>query len=142
MPINKTAVNLSNVVFMRPLEYTVIAYRKHPVRGNGPSPPESSQPDEPNFFARIWRTTGRTIGRKVMPTVSRSLPRQPHLDVPKRQARELLKDWRAGKADAFDRIRRRHPKFHDATDIELKSAAFRLNDAQLVVAREYGLANW
>ena len=77
-----------------------------------------------------------------MPTVSRSLPRQPHLDVPKRQARELLKEWRAGKADAFDRIRRRHPKFHDAGDADLKSAVFRLSDAQLVVAREYGLSTW
>src|SRR5262245_58874048 len=90
----------------------------------------------------MWRTTGRTKGRKVMPTVSRDLPRQPHLDVPKRQARQLLKDWRAGKADAFDRIRGRHPKFHDVSDADLKSGAFRLSDAQLVVAREYGFSSW
>ena len=77
-----------------------------------------------------------------MPTVSRSLPRQPHLDVPKRQARELLKDWRAAKPDAFDRIRGRHPKYHDASDADLKSVAFRLSDAQLIVAREYGFSTW
>src|SRR5262245_2145715 len=82
------------------------------------------------------------MGRKVMPTVSRSLPRQPHLDVPKRQARELLKDWRAGKAEAFDRIRGRHPKYQNAGDADLSSAAFRLSDAQLIVAREYGFSTW
>jgi ankyrin repeat protein len=77
-----------------------------------------------------------------MATVSRGLPKQPHLDVPKRQARELLNQWRAGVADAFDRIRRRHPKLHAAGDAVLKAAAFRLSDAQLVVAREYGFSTW
>jgi ankyrin repeat protein len=64
------------------------------------------------------------------------------LDVPKRQARELLKDWRAGKAEAFDRIRGRHPKYQNTCDTDLKSAAFRLSDAQLIVAREYGFSTW
>jgi len=77
-----------------------------------------------------------------MTTVSRRLPKQPHLDVPKRQARELLSEWCAGKADAFDRIRRRHPKLHNADDAALTSAALRLNDAQLVIAREYGFSSW
>jgi len=77
-----------------------------------------------------------------MATVSRGLPKQPHLDVPKRQARELLKQWRAGEAVAFDRIRRRHPKLHETDDAVLESATFRLNDAQLVVAREYGFSTW
>jgi hypothetical protein len=77
-----------------------------------------------------------------MTTVSRRLPKQPHLDVPKRQARELLNEWRAGKADAFDRIRRQHPKFHDADNAALKLAALRLSDAQFVVAREYGFSSW
>jgi ankyrin repeat protein len=77
-----------------------------------------------------------------MATVSRSLPERPHVDVPKRQARELLQEWRAGKADAFERIRKRHPKFHDARDADIKSAALRLSDAQLVVAGEYGFSSW
>ena len=46
-----------------------------------------------------------------MATVSRGLPKQPHLDVPKREARELLNHWRSGYPEVFERIRQRHPKF-------------------------------
>jgi hypothetical protein len=77
-----------------------------------------------------------------MATVSRGLPDRPHLDVPKREARELLRQWRNGEPDAFDRIRRRHPKFAKADDSKLAAGPFRLSDAQLVIAREYGLAHW
>jgi hypothetical protein len=75
-------------------------------------------------------------------TVSRGIPSKPHLDVPKRQARELLEEWRDGARDAFDRIRRRHPKFVAADDARVAAGPFRLSDAQLVIAREYGLAHW
>src|SRR5689334_18315495 len=77
-----------------------------------------------------------------MATVSRGLPDRPHLDVPKREARELLDKWRSGERDAFDRIRNRHPKFAKTDDAALAAGPFRLSDAQLVIAREYGLANW
>ena len=77
-----------------------------------------------------------------MATVSRGLPAQPHLDVPKREARELLDSWRAAHPDAISRIHRRHPKFKNTRDEALAAAKFRLSDAQLVVAREYGFANW
>lgn len=77
-----------------------------------------------------------------MPTVSRGLPRQPHLDIPKRQARELLAAWRAARPDALDRIRGRHPKFKDAPDATIAGATFKLADAQLVIAREYTYATW
>jgi hypothetical protein len=77
-----------------------------------------------------------------MATVSRGLPDRPHLDVPKREARELLQQWRNAGPDAFDRIRRRHPKFAKADDTALAAGPFRLSDAQLVIAREYGLAHW
>jgi hypothetical protein len=75
-------------------------------------------------------------------TVSRDLPERPHLDVPKREARELLDLWRNGDRTAFERIRNRHPKFTAADDAALATAAFRLTDAQLVVAREYGWPRW
>jgi hypothetical protein len=75
-------------------------------------------------------------------TVSRGLPDRPHLDVPKRQARELLDLWRNGDRDALDRIRRRHPRFADADDARVSAGPFRLSDAQYVIAREYGLAHW
>ncbi len=75
-----------------------------------------------------------------MATVSRGLPQRPHLDVPKREARELLKHCRANEPEALERIQRRHPKFHKADPAGL--AAFRLSDAQLVIAREYGFSSW
>lgn len=77
-----------------------------------------------------------------MATVSRSLPERPHLDVPRREARELLDQWRKGERAAFDRIRRRHPKHRTADDTALTAVPFRLSDAQLVIAREYGFAHW
>jgi hypothetical protein len=75
-------------------------------------------------------------------TVSRGLPQRPHLDVPKRLARELLAGWRSGQRDALDRIRRQHPKFEHADDAAVAAGPFRLSDAQLVIAREYGLRHW
>ena len=77
-----------------------------------------------------------------MPTVSRELPARPHLDVPRREARELLTLWRQHAPEAFDRIRGRHPKFRQSDDTQLKQETIRLSDAQLVVAREYGSPSW
>ncbi|MCI0746778.1 MAG: ankyrin repeat domain-containing protein [Verrucomicrobia subdivision 3 bacterium] len=77
-----------------------------------------------------------------MATVSRGLPERPHLDIPKREARELLDQWRKRQPDAFERIRRRHPKYRTADDSTIVAASFRLSDAQLVIAREYGFAHW
>lgn len=77
-----------------------------------------------------------------MATVSRRLPERPHLDVPKREARELLNQWRKGEPEAFDRIRRRHPRFAKSDNSVLAAEPFRLSDAQLVIAREYSFAHW
>src|SRR3982751_4839336 len=76
-----------------------------------------------------------------MATVSRGLPEKPHLDVPKREARELLNQWRARSPEALDRIRR-HPKFRNADHAAISAARFLLSDAQLVLAREYGFTSW
>ena len=77
-----------------------------------------------------------------MATVSRGLPERPHLDIPKREARELLNQGRKGDPDALERIRRRHPKFKDAADNTAITVGLKLSDAQLVIAREYGFSNW
>lgn len=77
-----------------------------------------------------------------MATVSRDLPARPHIDVPKREARTLLKAWREKSPEALERIRRRHPRFQNANDAAISSAKFLLNDAQLVLAREYGFTHW
>jgi hypothetical protein len=84
---------------------------------------------------------GRNQGGKVMATVSRGLPEQPHLDVPKREARELLTLWHAGQSAALERVRHRLPKFKASNDAVLIAAA-KLSEAQRVVAREYGFPTW
>ena len=76
-----------------------------------------------------------------MSTVSRGLPAQPHLDVPKQQARELLRQSKAKSSDVLDRVRRQHPRFHTAADDAI-STRLKLSDAQLVIAREYGFSSW
>ena len=76
-----------------------------------------------------------------MSTVSRGLPAQPHLDVPKKQARELLRQCKAKSTDALDRVRQRHPKFKTADDDTI-FARMKLSDAQFVIASEYGFSSW
>src|SRR5438552_1884184 len=77
-----------------------------------------------------------------MATVSRHLPERPHLDVPKREARALLTEWRARVPEALDGIGRRHPRFQKAGPAAICAGKFLLNDAQQVIAREYGFSNW
>jgi len=77
-----------------------------------------------------------------MATVSRRLPAQPHLDVPKREARDLLLALRDCQSEALDPIRRRHPKFAAADSAAIAAVKWKLSDAQLVIAREYGFAKW
>jgi hypothetical protein len=77
-----------------------------------------------------------------MSTVSRGLPAQPHLDVPKKQARELLRQCKEKSTDALDRVRRQHAsRFHTADDDTI-ATRLKLSDAQLVIAREYGFSSW
>jgi hypothetical protein len=76
-----------------------------------------------------------------MSTVSRGLPANPHLDVPKKQARELLRECKSKSANALDRIRSRHPKFRTADDDTIVTR-LKLSDAQLVLASEYGFSSW
>ena len=70
------------------------------------------------------------------------LPTTPNLEHLKSQAKQLLKARKAGALDPFQRIRTFFPKLADATDAEIQDAAFGLQDAQLVIAREYGFASW
>lgn len=76
-----------------------------------------------------------------MSTVSRGLSAQPHLDIPKRQARELLQQCKAKSTDALDRVRRRLSRFSKTSDDDL-SVCLKLSDAQRVIAREYGFSTW
>lgn len=77
-----------------------------------------------------------------MATVSRTLPERPHLDIPKREARALLVDWREGKPEALERIRHQHSRAKDDSHTAFAIPDFKLSDAQRVIAREYGFASW
>ena len=70
------------------------------------------------------------------------LPPNPSLEHLKSQAKKLLKAYRAGTGDANDRIRSFFPRLSDATDAKIQQAEFGLQDAQFVIAREYGFENW
>ena len=72
----------------------------------------------------------------------KQLPANPSLEHLKSQAKQLLKAHKEGSPDAFQRIRSFFPKLFDATDVEIQRTAFGLQDAQLVIAREYGFASW
>ena len=75
-----------------------------------------------------------------MPT--RSLPPRPDLQQLKLQAKELLRDHRAGRAPAAARIAAHHPRMKGQSFGEVLNRPFNLAGAQLVLAREYGFASW
>jgi hypothetical protein len=72
--------------------------------------------------------------------MSKTLPSRPNLEQLKNQAKDLLEDHKSGDVESLKRIHESHPNFSNA--LEIRAAAFSLSDAQLVIAREYGLASW
>ena len=71
-------------------------------------------------------------GSSSRPT--RSMRENPDLDQIKRQAKELLKAFRAGDRAAVDEV---NTHYRDAD-----ASKFALHDAQLVIARAYGFESW
>lgn len=67
-----------------------------------------------------------------MPDPGSSLPSRPSLEQQRKQAKELLRDYRGGDASARERIRRHLPDKERPT----------LADAQFVLAREHGFRSW
>lgn len=65
---------------------------------------------------------------------ARPLPPHPNLDQYKKQAKELLKAWKAGDAGALQRVHRFHPRRAEARPA--------LSEAQMIVAREHGFESW
>jgi hypothetical protein len=68
----------------------------------------------------------------------------PHvsLEQSRKQAKDLLKAFRAGDSATLDRIRWNHPHFRGLRDAEITAGRFVLADAQLVVARLHYFASW
>ncbi len=73
-------------------------------------------------------------GRYGYPAPTRRLPEHPNLEQLKKQAKDLLEQYRSGDAAALAEVER----FERRPD----PAAFALNDAQRVVARAYGYESW
>jgi hypothetical protein len=65
----------------------------------------------------------------------RHFPVRPNLDQLKHQAKDLLRDIREGDEASVAELRKHHPKAIDP-------AVAKLADAQLALARSYGLPNW
>ncbi len=74
--------------------------------------------------------------------MSRELPPNPNLEFDKKQAKALLKAYRAGDAAAVERVRASHPRLQNVPDSSIPGDDFKLSDAQLVIAREYGFSSW
>src|SRR5262249_52729874 len=79
----------------------------------------------------------RAITKEAVSMPSRPIPLRPSLEFDRKQARALLAAVRRGDSDAVERFRAHHPRFRSGT-----VAHFALHDAQLVIAREYGVASW
>lgn len=69
----------------------------------------------------------------------KSLPPRPSLEQYRKQAKDLLRSYRASDPAARSRVRESHP---GARAFESDQAAFALADAQWVLAREHGFESW
>jgi hypothetical protein len=64
------------------------------------------------------------------------------LEQSRKQAKDLLKAFKAGDANALDRVRSNHPRFRGLTDDQIRERPFVLADAQLVIARLHYFESW
>ena len=74
--------------------------------------------------------------------MTRSLPVRPSLESDRKRAKALLKRWRARDAEALALVREHHPLLRLRDEAAARDYAPTLADAQLVVARQYGIASW
>jgi hypothetical protein len=71
-----------------------------------------------------------------------SLPERPNLDHLRKQAKELLRQYRAHDPNALVCFREHLPGAKGKSDPELSAMAFGLRDAQSCIARRYGFPSW
>jgi ankyrin repeat protein len=70
------------------------------------------------------------------------LPEHPNLEHLKKQAKDLLRDCRAGNTAACGRFRDSLPAAAGKSDVDIAAMGLTLHDAQSCVARDYGFASW
>jgi uncharacterized protein (TIGR03067 family) len=73
---------------------------------------------------------------------SKSLPSRPNLEYLRSEAKTLLANLRAGHADAVKTFIAHLPAAKSLKPSAVRAAGFRLADAQSVIARKSGFANW
>lgn len=84
---------------------------------------------------------------------SKPLPARPSLEQYKKQAKELVKvfraeqslkstDFPASPSAAIQRVKKLHPRFVSLSESEIAGTRFTLADAQFVIAREHGFESW
>lgn len=71
-----------------------------------------------------------------------SLPSKPNLEFLQKSAKALRAAHRRGDAACCERIRQGDVSFKSLTDAAILAAPFSINDAQRIVAREYGYSSW
>ena len=70
------------------------------------------------------------------------LPSRPSFSLLKKKAKKLRRAVQSGQAEAHRRVQAHHPDHTRGAPGATSRADFSLRDAQLVIAREYGYANW
>ena len=72
----------------------------------------------------------------------KSLPAKPNLEFLKKDAKVLRALHRQGNRACCQQIRLHDTAFKNKSDVEILAARFSINDAQRIIAREYGYASW
>ncbi|MDF3018935.1 MAG: Ankrin repeat protein [Steroidobacteraceae bacterium] len=84
----------------------------------------------------------RTIRRQCMEVFVNTLTDRSNLDHLRKQAKDLLRLYRAGDPAAFERLRHFLPAAHGRSNDAMRGLQLRLHDMQSCIAREYGFASW
>ena len=80
--------------------------------------------------------------RLVAAAAGRERPIVRELSYYDERAQGLVSVHAQGLPEGFRQIREWHPRFSGASDEEIRAAAFTLDDARLVYARQHGFADW
>jgi len=91
-----------------------------------------------SFFLPVLRTTGLNERRISM----KSLPKKPNLEFLKKQAKELRTLHRQRDPSCCSLIRQLDTSLSKKSDSEIMDQYFSINDAQRIIAREYGYSSW
>src|SRR5277367_5939253 len=118
----------------------------------GPCPPSVLTSCYELSFSLIRADSRRIYERKVV-MEAKPLAARPSLEQYKKQAKELVKLFRAAQSskspdseaihsETIRRVKQLHPRFADLPDAQIGGAKFALADAQFVLAREHGFESW